>query len=340
MIWGTQLQTYAADRAKKQDGEVFKALGPILQLVKRCLEREPEDRLSSADLERRFGEYISTFARMEYLHCVAEPSQPTPKTSPRNRSETRSVAERSLAPTIEEDVSRISGNLPPSQRDQWSQLRSRGLTTTTIPSPGPESSLSSLSSFNFEYDVQSDTVVAEDRSIMSDSADQYSGNPLDPQELAQRLLVKTRQGWDNWHNNDSSVDPKLTIQPDSTAFSYVDYSASESSDAEDGTSHQGSSFLLPPTRPSSMYPPSMQPPAAPPRKALPAAPKSSKQRSQNKPTAARLQPGRSSSSGEGQGPAKTPAEDADQASSLVTPQAPQERQDKLLARGNSFFKDI
>lgn len=104
IIWGTQLQTYAADRAKKDDGEVFKALGPILQLVKRCLEREPEDRLSSADLERRLGEYVSTFASMEYLHCVPEPEQRAPKTYSRSRSETRSVAERSLAPTMEEDV--------------------------------------------------------------------------------------------------------------------------------------------------------------------------------------------------------------------------------------------
>jgi hypothetical protein len=290
---------------------VFKALGPIIQLVKCCLEREPEDRLSSADLERRLGGYISTFASTEYLHCVPEPAQPTPKTSSRNRSETRSVAERSLALTIEEEVPRISGTSPPSQRDQWSQLRSRGLTTTTIPSPGPESSFSSLSSFNFEHDVQSDTVVAEDRSIFSDSTDRYSSNPMDPQELAQSLLVKARPGWTNWHNNDSSVDPKLMIQPDSTAFSYVNYSGSDSSEAEDGTSHQERSFLLPPTRPSSMYPPRMQPPAPPPTKALPAAPKPSKQRSSNTTTADRLQPQRGSSQVEGHGPAKTLAEDDD-----------------------------
>jgi hypothetical protein len=101
------------------------------------------------------------------------------------------------------------------------------------------------------------------------------------------------------------------IQPDSTAFSYVNYSGSDSSEAEDGTSHQERSFLLPPTRPSSMYPPRMQPPAPPPTKALPAAPKPSKQRSSNTTTADRLQPQRGSSQVEGHGPAKTLAEDDD-----------------------------
>lgn len=340
VIWGTQLQTYAASRAKNDDDEVFKALGPILQLIKRCLEREPEERLSSADLERRLGDYISTFAGVEHLHCVPESAQPTPKIEFRSRSETRPMTERSLAPTMEEGAPHITGKSPPLQRDQWSQLRSRGLTTTTIPSPGPESSLSSLSSFNFEYDVQSDTIVEEDRSVLSDSTDQHRHNPIDSQELAHRLLIKTRPGWSNWHETDSRVDPKLTVQPNSTAFSYAKYSASESSEAEDGVSQQGGSFLLPPTRPSSMHPASMECPAPPPTKALPAAPNSSKQRIQHKPGAAYLPPQRSSPQGEGRSLLKTVAEDDGQALNLGTSKAPHERRIKVLGKGASFLKNI
>ena len=265
VIWGTQLQTYAADRAKKDDGEVFKALGPIIQLVKRCLEREPEDRLSSANLERRLGEYISSFAGIENLHCVPEPPEPTQKTSSRNLSEMRSGPGRGAKSTMEE-AQQMNDKSHLSQRDQWSQLRSRGLTTATIPSQGPESSLSSLSSFNFEYDVRSDTIVAEDRSVLSDSADQYRGDP----ELAYRVLPKTEQRWSNWHNNDSSVDPSLTMQGTSSA---LEYSASVSSDGEDGPIQPGNSFLLPPTSPILTHAP-LQPPAPPPTRALPAAPDS------------------------------------------------------------------
>src|ERR1700677_4124379 len=72
VIWATQLQSYAADRAKKDDIEVFKALGPVIQLVKDCLEREPEERIRSDDLERRLGEEISEFAGSEHLHCIPE----------------------------------------------------------------------------------------------------------------------------------------------------------------------------------------------------------------------------------------------------------------------------
>jgi hypothetical protein len=316
---------------------VFKALGPILQLVKRCLEREPESRLPSADVERRLGDFISTFASVEYLHCVPAPEQPTPKPYSRSRSETRSVAERSLTPTMEEEGPQISGRSPPSQRDQWSQLRSRGLTTTTIPSAGPESSLSSLSSFNFEYDVQSDTVVPEDSSVLSNSTDQNRDNPIDPQELSHRLLVKTGQEWNNWHENDSRVDPKLTIQPDSTAFSYVDYSASESSETEDSTSHHGSSFLLPATRPSSMQAAYMQPPAPPPTKALPAAPNCSKQRSQHKPVASRNPPRSSISHTGGHSSSKT-LEDGIEAVSSDRPKTPHEKRSKVLGR-ESLWKN-
>lgn len=254
VIWGTQLQTYAADRAKKDDGEVFKALGPIIQLVKRCLEREPEDRLSSANLERRMGEYISSFAGVENLHCIPEPPEPIHKKSALNL--------RSGPSTMKEEVEHTSDKPHPSQRDQWSQLRSRGLTTATIPSQGPESSLSSLSSFNFDYDVRSDTIVAEDRSVLSDG-------PVDP-ELAYRIRPKP-EGWNSWHNNDSGVDPMLV--PGAPSLDYENHSASISPETADGPIQAGNSFLLAPTSPI-LTPTAMQPPAPPPTRALPAAPDS------------------------------------------------------------------
>jgi hypothetical protein len=270
---------------------------------------------------------------------VQEPKQ---SLASRNRSATRSIAEQSLSPTIEEEVPYVSGALPSSKnrRDEWSQLRSRGLTTTTIPSPGPDSSLSSLSSFNFDYDVQSDTAVGEDRSVMSDSSratDQHGGLLMDPQELNPRrhATSSTSQRWNNWHRNDSSVDPKLTQTPDSPVFRYANYSDSEAS--EDG---QGESFLLPPSRPSSMHPTPMQPPPRPPpTRALPATPNSAKQRSQAKAASASIQPRTSSLPPEPSFPMKSLDEEDFQALSLKNSAVPSKRR-QIIGKGNSFLKNL
>lgn len=324
---------------------MFKALGPIIQLVNRCLEREPESRLYSADLERRLGGYISTFASVEHLHCTPEQARaPRRQTSPQDQSEIRSNTERSLSCTLKEKVPSMNGANPSSQRDQWSQLRSRGLTTTTIPSPGPESSLSSLSSFNFENDVQSDTVVAEDESVMTESSratDQYSRDvPFKPRDVGQRLHAKNgATGWKSWHNNDRNVDPRLAMQPDPLAFIHANDSASESSDTGNEQMHRGDSFLLPPTRPSSMHPASMQPPAPPPTKALPAAPNSSRQRRQVRDSPEELPPRTSGLEPRASFPVKTPDEDDFQALSLENSSTPQKRR-QVLGKGNSFFKNL
>lgn len=338
VVWATQLQSYAADRAKKGDGVVFKALGPIIQLIKDCLEREPEERLRSDELECGLGEYISEFSGIEYLHCIPE-SSPKQAVSSRNRSATRSTAEQSLAPTMEEDEANMSGALPSSssRRDEWSKLRSRGLTTTTIPSPGPDSSLSSLSSFNFEYDAQSDTLVGEDKSVLSNSSratEQQGGPPMNPQELNQRLHAtsRTSPGWNNWHRNDSSVDPTLTHTPDSAAFQYANYSASETS--EEG---HGESFLLPPSRPSSMQTVAMQSP--PPTRALPAIPKSSKHSDQERESSANHRPRTSSLPPGPVAPLKTLNDEDFQALNLKNSAVPSKRR-RMLGKGSSFLKNL
>lgn len=274
---GTYRSDDAEKKIKKDESRVLAAVGPVLQVVVQCLERNPEARLKSDFLERRLTEHIIKFAALDPLHCVYLAPETNAGTQPRHqrpveapipdwvRTETRSRRTRTPIPEISEDTATDEFLSPRSQivnaRPSTSQ------TTVRLPSP-PAVSLDSLSSFHLDMDSKSqrsDTVVARsttsrDQSIYSPSSDRDMDScPPDIQKrrVPEGYLQKPYR-WEINHTNESAVDPRLTLSSDGSEpgiFTYMNYSTSPSDDG-DG---QNYSYPLPPSQP-------------PPKKKLPPVP--------------------------------------------------------------------
>ena len=263
LLWADILHEDAKKRVKKDDGQVFKAVGPILQVVRRCLEREPDERITAKSLERSLEDQILSFSGITTLHCRRELGDdrsstrqeqtptPRPTQTPATSSDIDDIEVHSLQSTREDT------NFQFSREDQWSKFRSNGLTTSTIPTPGPESSLSSLGSFNFDYE-RSDTAVEDERQSHSTKS---ASSRHQPSRTRSKPYPHDPKVWDNYHVNDSLVDPSLTLTPSSRQTS-SNHSSLSSEDMIDGANE--SSFFLSDSRPTSVAPP--------PTKALPAIP--------------------------------------------------------------------
>jgi serine/threonine protein kinase len=251
LSWAQALQSEAEKKAKKDESLVYPAVGPIVQLAMQCLERDPQARLGSAQLERKLGEHIQHFAKIEKLHCAAEPRRESKERAGSVPVRERIAQDHILVQPRPPQYNDGLHQNPPMER---SRLPDRHLperiripsAAPTLPMPFAQSppssiatpttaSVSSLMTFNF--DGVSDTIVGESPHSRDQSRhrhrhrtevntpDQQNYYPEDPDTPRQRQ-------WNNWHNNDSEVDPRLSFgeSVETGAFTYLNYSESASSD--------------------------------------------------------------------------------------------------------------
>ncbi|KAK5052005.1 hypothetical protein LTR84_002809 [Exophiala bonariae] len=285
-LWAQSLQNEAEKKAKKDESQVYHAVGPVVQLTLQCLERDPATRLTSEKLEQKLEDYICRFSSIASLHCAAEKVK-EPKENTRSDSAAPDAvsAERSVKETSSHDRLRQPSPNPRTLAREWRQEQqrtilpdaqilqspisdvpsSRGMSVSTTPAT---TSASSLASFNF--DGLSDTVVGE--SPRSRDHSRKAGRRRDnrgprhvdvpwSEEQERNNRREQMQYWNTWHQNDSEVDPRLSFGEsiDAGAFTFVNYSTSASS--EEGAKY----FPRPPSIPA-------EPPTKAPNRALPPVP--------------------------------------------------------------------
>ena len=173
-LWAQSLQNEAEKKARKDESQVYNAVGSVVQLTLQCLEREPSARLATNQLERRLAEQIRLFANISRLHCAAEVNKESKERAPQMPVRPKTSADRVLRDTRSVDRLRQPSPNPRTLTAEWrqqqyqQQLRAAGprrlqspiSMTPTSPSATPAiTPASSLASFNF--DALSDTVVAD-----------------------------------------------------------------------------------------------------------------------------------------------------------------------------------
>lgn len=283
-LWAQSLQNEAEKKAKKDESQVYHAVGPVVQLTLQCLERDPLTRLTAEKLEQRLGDYISRFANINRLHCAAERSKQQKSDTTSNSAREDLPSARSVKEQQSGDRLRKPSPDPRSLVREWRQEQqreilpdaqilqspisdappsSRDMSVSTTPAA---TSASSLKSFNF--DGLSDTVVGE--SPRSRDPSRKASRRREPRvpnldvpwtREGERNQREQMQYWNTWHQNDSEVDPRLSFgeSVDAGAFTFVNYSTSASS--EEGAKY----FPRPPLTPT-------EPPTKAPNRALPPVP--------------------------------------------------------------------
>lgn len=86
--WAETIHKDAEKKLKKNNSTIFRAVGPILQVIMPCLDREPQKRMKASSLSRRLEQHLSEFAGIQRSHCTLDnagsflaKSQPTPTIS-------------------------------------------------------------------------------------------------------------------------------------------------------------------------------------------------------------------------------------------------------------------
>jgi serine/threonine protein kinase len=296
MSWVRTLADEAEKKAKKDESQVLRAIGAVLQLTVSCMERNPESRLKSSELEQKLGGLIKEFANIDTLHCTSTPvhqsknvlsRQPPLEPSlllsaPIRLGRSRSRTRQESIPEDEELPTTMSTSLSLGTRP----TTSRTLVATASP---PAISLRSLPSFNLDIDTrseqseQSGTVVGStvvERSAPSRDHSVRNRNrgatrdirERDIQAWAASDLTSPKPGrFEYTHTNDREVDPRLSLSMDNGeggVFTYMNYSTS-GSDEEDASTYM---YPLPPqTRPPTRNLPPV-PPKPPPNASKPLSP--------------------------------------------------------------------
>jgi serine/threonine protein kinase len=256
LAWLSLLLHDAKKKAAKEEGRVFRAVEPMIEILTACLAREPEDRINSRDLEKRLADCVWYSANFGKVHCYkALQALPPPKVP--------SASAGSQSPSYDlQNPSKSLGR--PTSEDYHLEYASKRANSVdegleNALSLGPDSSYSSLSSFNFEYQFNPGRSEASLDEDMVNVAPEHNvkhrhKGPAAGLGIANEKRTSHRKArghsWDNWHNNDSSIDPSLvSSRPDhGRVYTNAVYESSSSDDA-----HQ-KSFLLPESRRASMIP--------------------------------------------------------------------------------------
>lgn len=155
--WAQTLQKDAEKRIKKEDGDIFKAVGPSLQVVLQCLEREPTDRLSAVELEKKLCEHMRDFARLGIPQCCLEDDI--------DGSDNKPVARRASADMLRQHAtSRQQARRSESRAMSRSEIRpseKQGLSAITPRIESLKVSPTNFNSFDFEIDNTPRTPLAE-----------------------------------------------------------------------------------------------------------------------------------------------------------------------------------
>lgn len=259
MLWAQSLADEAEKKAKKEDSKVLRAVGPIVQVVLQCLERQPESRLKSHQLERTLEEYTRKFASLNDLHCRTAVPEKQTQIPVRQRTASDLASARLERPPARSRPSGIREEDPPT----ISSDSSRPTTSSTVrrPASPPNASVSSFSSAGFDIDGRSDTVVAPGSARSGDHSLHGCNRKADARQDIQSwtdsmLLPSFPRMLDYSQSNESAVDPRLTLSTDQGSeggvFTYLNYSTSPSDDEDASIYH----YPLPPTKaPTRQLPP-------------------------------------------------------------------------------------
>ncbi|KIX03151.1 uncharacterized protein Z518_06702 [Rhinocladiella mackenziei CBS 650.93] len=273
--WAHSLHQEAEKKMKKDESQVYHAVGPVVQLALQCLSRDPAARLTSEQLEKRLGGYICRFANIPHLHCAPEKSTGNKEGSASipvrpNNSSARVMRDNKFSDRLRqpspnphtlatERRQRQEHPILPEAQIFQSPLSHTPPSINTTPGT---TSASSLTSFNF--DGLSDTVVAESPRSREPSRRRPSRRkepqiPHHEVPWSDEEDIPKKAAWNLRHNNDSQVDPRLSFgeSVDTGAFTYLNYSTSASS--EEGVKY----FPRPPSDPPSQAPTRELPPIPP-----------------------------------------------------------------------------
>lgn len=69
--WAESLHKEAEKKLKKNSGEIYSVVGPILQITMQCLDREPQKRANASSLARRLERHLTDLQSIGQLHCSA-----------------------------------------------------------------------------------------------------------------------------------------------------------------------------------------------------------------------------------------------------------------------------
>lgn len=183
--------TDAEKKVKSDDSRVLSAVGPVLQVVVQCLERDPELRLKSSVLERRMKDHITRFAAIDPLHCVSTVLDPAQKAEIRRQQSNEQLLNAAAAggrserlpsrmqlsrtPVMEDDTSTVELPSPhSSSTGRIARYRSNARTNST-----PAVSLDSFSSLNLDPDTGSvHSGSLHSATIVANSRDQSYYSPM------------------------------------------------------------------------------------------------------------------------------------------------------------------
>ena len=118
--WCDGLESEAKKRQRKDDGSTFAVVKPMLDILKQCLQKEPERRVYAVQVERRLGDCIWRYANVARLHCGndgQETEHPYPEAGQisnlsRPRGENGQMATREANSDIPNISERHSGRRP------------------------------------------------------------------------------------------------------------------------------------------------------------------------------------------------------------------------------------
>ena len=141
--WMALVVADAEMKAGKDGGQTFRAVGPMMEVVRGCVVREPEERITASELEHKIGDCIWRTANLTKLHCYK--TYRTPDQEKDGVGETDRARSGDTERPLSRDVN-DKGKMAVRQNCNGSgQLVGDAAL-------GLESSTSSLSSFNFDYD--------------------------------------------------------------------------------------------------------------------------------------------------------------------------------------------
>jgi hypothetical protein len=260
LAWLALLVHDAKKKAQKDEGKVFRAVEPMVDVLKACLVREPEERIGAHELEKRLGDCVWHSANLGKLHCYKALQALAPPKAPSASANLQRSGQILQSPAKSPNAGQQSATKDSFVKHAVERADSSEIGNEIAPTPTPESSCSSLSSFNFEskFDpgrsgasLDEDTVNLQfDHNIEHHAKSTGLG---EESGVGKRASHKKDRGhsWDNWHNNDSSIDPSLVPSQSNHGKAYTNF-IYDSSSSDDG--HQ-KSFLLTESRRESMVPP-------------------------------------------------------------------------------------
>ncbi|KAL9113710.1 MAG: hypothetical protein Q9227_002155 [Pyrenula ochraceoflavens] len=70
--WFTGLETEAQKKARKEDGQAFATIKPMLEILRPCMQKEPQKRPDATQLRDKLRDCIWRYANVSRLHCGSE----------------------------------------------------------------------------------------------------------------------------------------------------------------------------------------------------------------------------------------------------------------------------